>query len=357
MLVARKYVWLYGIMAILVGFVLLAGCGGGGGGQQEGGEEQQTVSLRYAHPNAADDIPGRFANEFALEVDERTDGRVQINVFPASQLGGVQEMLEGTQAGSIDMGHNNYSAVAQLDFPDIQVFDVPYLYRDPQHMLAATDPETSPVVEELNQELVSQTNVRTIGAFFHGTRQLTCSCEVNAPEDLRGKKIRAIPLPVWISTVEGMKAIATPVDFSELPTALQTGVVDGQENPISTIYASGLYDTQSHLMMTSHMISPLTVFINEDSWNKLSDEDQQVMQEVQQEISQKTVEWNEEEVKRIVPLLEEEGMTVIDEGSGLDLEAFRTAVTERFEQEFSQWYGQEKNYIERLKAVEAGSEQ
>lgn len=353
MFIARKHVWVCTIMTILISAVLV-GCGGGGqqggaGDQQESSDEGQQVTLRYAHPNAPDDVPGRFADGLAKQVLERTEGRVQIEVYPSSQLGGVSEMLEGAQAGSIDMGHNNFSAVAQLDMPDLGVFDVPYLYRDPEHLLAASDPQTSPVLQELNQDLQEQANMQILGSFYHGTRQLTCSCEVNTPEDLRGKKVRAIPLPAWITMVEGMGAIPTPVDFAELPTSLQTKVVDGQENPISTIYTSALYDTQSHLMMTNHMISALTVFINEESWQKISKEDQQVMQDVIAEVSQKTIKWNEEEVDRIVPLLEEEGMTVIDEDSGLDLEAFRTAVAEQFEEDFPQW----QDYIERIKEVEA----
>ncbi len=309
--------------------------------------QAQEVTLRYAHPNGPETIPGRFATTFADLVSEKTEGRVQVNVFPASQLGGVREMIEGTSLGTISMGHNDYAAVAQL-MEDLAVFNVPYLYRDIEHAMTAGTPEDSEVVRELNDRLVQEANVRLIGNFYYGYRHLTANAAIYTPDDLRGREIRAIPLPVWIAAIEGMGAIPTPVDFAELPTALATGIVDGQENPLTTIHGHGFYEMQDYLMLTGHMIAALAVYINEREWARISPEDQEAVIEAVQEASALTVEWGLEEEDELLEQLEAAGMTIIGPDEGLDLEAFQARVRDHVLNEFPEW----ADYIERIEAVE-----
>src|SRR5690606_15937467 len=145
---------------------------------------------------------------------------------------------------------------------------------DVDHAIRATDPRTSPVMAELSEKLKSGFNTEVLGTFLYGIRELTTNFEVKAPADLEGRRIRAIPVPVWISMVEGMGAIPTPVDFAELTTALTTGTVEGQENPLSTILTAHMYTSQDYLILTDHMINMLAVFINSASLNKLSETEQ-----------------------------------------------------------------------------------
>lgn len=304
------------------------------------------TTLRYAHPNAPDSIPGQFATLFAELVDERTEGAVRIDVYPASQLGTAREMFEGTQFGLIDFGHNDFAILGQA-IPEFAVFNLPYLYDDIDHAVRATNPAESPALNELNEQLSAQFDIEVFGSFLYGIRELTANFPVAGPSDLQGRRIRAIPTPVWIAMVEGMGAIPTPVDFSELTTALATGTVDGQENPLTTILTSNMYETQSHLMLTDHMINMLAVFANTDSMAGLSDEEREAVISSIEDASAEILELSIAEHEELISELEDLGMTVIDADSGLEVEAFRTQVSEHAREVFAEW----GDYIEAIQSL------
>ena len=296
----------------------------------------QTV-FRYAHPNAPASIPGQYATLFAELVADKTGGTVRIEVFPSSQLGGAREMIEGAQFGIIQMGHNDFAALAQLE-PDLAVFNLPYLFNDPDHALLATDPERSEVAAELSARLQASSDVRVLGSFFYGIRELTtANTPVYSPADLRGLRIRAIPVPIWIAMVEGMGAIPTPVDFAELPTALATGVVSGQENPPTTIYANALYEQQNYLMLTDHMLATLAVYVNETAFQRLTEDERTAITAAAREAAESIRDRSIAEHDEILARLADAGVTIIGPDDGLDVEAFREAVVRHVRAQFPEW--------------------
>jgi tripartite ATP-independent transporter DctP family solute receptor len=301
--------------------------------------------LRYAHSNAVSDIPGRYADALARLTAEKTGGAVRIQVYPSSQLGGVREMIEGAQLGTVDMGHYSFAALSTF-VPEIAVFNFPYLYEDVDHALAATDPSRSEVAQAINERLVERSSLRMIGSYFFGIRRLTTAgFPVFRPEDLRGKRIRAIPLPVWISMVEGMGAIPTPVDFSELPAALATGVVDGQENPVNTIYSARIHETQDYLMLTDHMIDVNLVYINQRTFESLPPQHREALLAAHREAAAEVRATAERMQEDLVAKLRAEGLQVIAPEDGLDLQAFRAAVTSHVAGAFPEW----EPYIEQIR--------
>ena len=219
------------------------------------------VKLRYAHVGVANAPQTLYADEVAKLVKERTNGRIEITVFPNSQLGGVGELVDGVKSGAISMGHHDFASLGKI-VSATAVFNTPFVYRDPEHSLNATDARTSPALREINQQLVEKGNMRIIGSFFQGTRELTSKEKVLSPKDMQGKKYRGVPIKLWSSMLTGMGAVATPVEVSDLATALATGLVVGQENPLPNIYTLKLYEVQKNVMMTNHMQSVLSVFIN-----------------------------------------------------------------------------------------------
>ena len=233
----------------------------------------QDVSLRYAHVGTEGDIQYRYTQEAADLIRDRSDGRIEITIFPASQLGGVAEMVDGVRSGAISMGHHDFASLARI-VPDVAVFNAPFVYRDGEHAVAATDPAESPAVREINEQLVAEGGVRVIGRIYRGARHISSNFPVQSPSDLEGQPFRAVPLELWVSMVTGFGAIPTPIEVSELPTALMTGVVVGQENPLTMINANRLYEVQSNISLTGHMQSILAVFINEAAWQEISAEDQ-----------------------------------------------------------------------------------
>jgi tripartite ATP-independent transporter DctP family solute receptor len=327
-------------IALLVPAIVFAG------GSKEAPKEAKPISLKYAHVGVATEIQTRYADEVAEAVKQRTNGRLVIQVFPNSQLGGVSEMVDGVKAGSIDMGHHDFASLGKF-LTDISVFNAPYIYRDAEHAIKATNPKTSPILQEINEKLIAAAGIRVIGSLYRGARQLSANFPVYSPADLKGKKIRGVPLQLWMTMIQGMGAIPTPVEIAELHTALMTGVVAGQENPLQNIYAQKFYEVQTHIMMTNHMHSVLCTFINEKSWQRIPEAERAIFEQVLQDKAMESLKWTAEADKDIRAKLEEKGMKFIDESNGLKVEEFRSAVLAKVYQDFPQW----KAYIEKIQLI------
>lgn len=292
--------------------------------------------LRYAHVGAEGDIQTRYAAEAAREIQDATGGEVTVQVFPASQLGGVSEMVDGIRMGSIQMGHHDFASLAQI-VPEVSVFNAPFIYRDGAHALAATDPETSPALQEINARLVEEGGVRIIGRIYRGARHISSNFEIKSPDDMAGKPFRAVPLDLWVSMVKGFGATPTPVEVAELPTALMTGLVVGQENPLTMITSNKLYEVQSHVAMTGHMQSVLAVFVNESVWQELSEENRAKITEVLDRKADESLVWAQESEGALVDELTKAGMTFTTAETGLDIDAFREKVLAQINTDFPQY--------------------
>lgn len=291
------------------------------------------AELRYAHVGAEGDIQTRYAAEAAEAIAKATNGEVTLKVFPASQLGGVSEMVDGVKMGSISMGHHDFASLARI-VPEVAVFNAPFIYRDGAHALAATDPASSAALQAVNEKLIEKGGMRIIGRIYRGDRHISSNFPVKSPEDLQGKPFRAVPLELWVSMVKGFGAIPTPVEVAELPTALMTGVVVGQENPLTMIASNNLNEVQSHLAMTGHMRAVLAVFVNEEVWQGLGEEQRAAITKVLDEKAVESLQWAIEGEAQLVEELKKRGMTIITEADGLDLEAFRTKVNAQVSQDF-----------------------
>ncbi len=305
------------------------------------------TKLRYAHVGSEGDIQYWYAEEAGKRIPEATKNQVAVTVFPNSQLGGVQETIDGVRSGAISMAHHEFASLAKL-VPDIAVFNAPFIYRDGAHALKATDPRTSEVLQELNQKLVTGGNMRIIGRLFRGARQMTAKMAVYSPDDLKGKPFRGVPIQLWTTMIKGFGAIPTPVEVAELPTALMTGMVIGQENPLTMINANKLYEVQSHVMLTGHMQNVLPVFINENTWKSLSKETQDAIVGALDKLAYETLEQAQKAEKDLVAGLQGKGMTFITEKEGLKLDVFRKAVMAEVDKDFPSW----KAYIERIAAIQ-----
>ncbi|MDF0601258.1 TRAP transporter substrate-binding protein [Psychromarinibacter sp. C21-152] len=307
----------------------------------------QDITLRYGHMNAPNSIAGMQADWLAEAIAERTDGAIEVQVFPSSQLGKLQELAEGVSTGTIALSHNTAGAIGSLH-PPFAAFDTPYLYRDVDHLMKVVDTD-SPVMQQLNEELIEAAGVRVLYAFYFGARNLTADRAIKTPADLEGVKIRSIPFPIYTAAVEGLGAVPVPIDWSEVPTALATGVVSGQENPVNVAVAHKLYEVQSHMMETRHIVAAEVVLINEDTWQGLSDEHKAALQAAAEEVRQKATEYVIASETEDKAKLEELGMTIIGPEDGLDVEAFRASVEERIDAEFGDQYG---DFYEQVEAVE-----
>jgi tripartite ATP-independent transporter DctP family solute receptor len=307
---------------------------------------QAQIKLRYAHVGVANAPQTLYADEVAKLVKERTAGRVEIQVFANSQLGGVGEMVDGVKSGAIAMGHHDFASLGKI-LPNTAVFNTPFAYRDAEHAMRATDARTSPALQEINKQLVSAGGMRIVGHLFQGTRHLTSKEKVLSPKDMAGKKYRGVPVKLWSTMLTGMGAVATPVEVSELATALATGLVVGQENPLPNIYNLKLYEVQKFVMLTGHMQSVLSVFVNEKIWQGIPAADRKIMEDTMMEVGAKTLTWDRETAAKYRADLEAKGMTFVEAKDGLDVAAFRSAVLAQVNKDFPEW----KSLIEQIQAV------
>ena len=307
---------------------------------------QAQVKLRYAHVGVANAPQTLYADEVAKLVKERTNGRVEITVFANSQLGGVGEMVDGVKSGAISMGHHDFASLGKI-LPTTAVFNTPFVYRDAEHSLRATDARNSPALREINQQLVDKGSMRIVGSFFQGTRQLTSKEKVLTLKDMQGKKYRGVPVKLWTSMLTGMGAVATPVEVSELATALATGLVVGQENPLPNIFNLKLYEVQKYVMLTNHMQSVLAVFVNERAWQGIPAADRKILEDTLAEVGKKTLDWDRDSAAKYRKDLEAKGMIFVDEKDGLDIEGFRKSVLTQVTKDFPDWTG----YIDQIRAV------
>ena len=304
------------------------------------------VKLQWAHVGTAGAPQTLYADEVAKLVKARTAGRVEIQVFPNSQLGNAGEMVDGVKSGAISMGHHEFASLAKL-VPTAAVFNTPFVYRDAEHSLRATNEKTSPALKTINQELVKKANIRVVGSFFAGTRHLTSNEKVLSSKDMQGKKYRGVPIKLWSSMLTGMGAVATPVEVSELATALATGLVVGQENPLCNLYSLKLYEVQKFVMMTGHMQSTLAVFANEKAWQAVPAADRKIMEDTMAEVGKATLDWDRNTTDKCRADLQAKGMTFVEKKDGLDVDGFRKSVLVQVGKDFPEW----PPYIEQIRAV------
>jgi tripartite ATP-independent transporter DctP family solute receptor len=297
----------------------------------------QTVELRYGHMNPPTSAAGIQANMLAETIAKNTNGQIKVTVYPSSQLGKLQELAEAVSTGSIALSHNTAGGIGSLYEP-FAALDTPYLYRDFDHLMKVMD-VNSPVMSKLNEGLVKAAGVRVLYAYYFGTRHLTAKKAILQPSDLAGQKIRAIPFPIYMSAVRGLGAVPIPVDWSEVPTALATGVVAGQENPVNVVLSSKLYESQSHLMQTGHIMNAQVIVINDKTWQKLTPAQREAIGKAAEEVRQKASEMVRKQEAEETEKLKGLKMNVIGTAEGLQLDAFKASVNKIVQAEFGAKFG------------------
>ncbi len=301
-------------------------------------QAQKVIELRYGHMNPPTSAAGMQAAWLAESIAKHSNGQIKVTVYPSSQLGKLQELAEAVSTGTIALSHNTAAGIGSLYDP-FAALDTPYLYRDVDHLMKTVD-VGSPVMKKLNDGLVKAAGVRVLYGYYFGTRQLTARKAVHQPADLQGVKIRAIPFPVYTATVQGLGAVPVPVDWSEVPTALATGVVSGQENPVNVVLSSKLYEAQSHLMLTDHIMNAQLIVINERTWSRLSPDLQAAVSKAADEVRKRATETVRKSEDDELAKLKELKMTVIGPADGLKLDAFKTSVQKSVNEKFGAKYGE-----------------
>ena len=300
------------------------------------GTVRASVLLKFAHNNNPGHPIHEAAVRFAEVVNRRSNGEVQVAIFPSSQLGRMNETWTGVKLGAIEIGGGTPLGTLADLVPELSLYDAPYMFRSLDHFRKVAE---GPIGQGLGRKLVEKAGVRILYLQYFGLRHLTTtSTPVLKPDDVRGLKIRSVPTPILMATLEGLGARPTPMDFAEVYQSLRSGIVDGQDNAVASIHTSRYYEVQKYLMLTGHVHAFAAAVINERVYQSLSPAGRAA---VDQACVEAPAHGNAVAIRQEVELMGELrklGMTVIGPEQGLDLAAFRARVRDHVYPKFeAQW--------------------
>ena len=272
-----------------------------------GGAAAQEVSLNVGHVldlKHPVHLAGLKASEDAAK---RSNGRIKLNIFPASQLGSDREMLTNTQSGTI-AGMIEATTKLVTFVPQYGVLDLPYLATSREQAFKVLD--SAVVAEELNKR-ADAAGFHIVGYWEVTLRNIyTRTKVINSANDLKGMKMRVIPSPSFVTLFRALGTNPTPMPFGELYTALQQGVVDGAENDIVTYQGVKHFEVAKNLAITNHMMLINAFFLNTGVWNRMPKDLQKILQDVSAEGRKNVNEARDEREKSVLAELKSAGVNI-----------------------------------------------
>lgn len=301
------------LLCIALVVLLLAGCSSpqeSSGGTQEPSEEIQEETQKetqetkevYKIDFAIHTSSGTNENEtlkkFKELVEERSEGRIIVNLFPDAVLGTELENLEQVKINEVQMSIFGDNLTGQLA-PEFDPIIVPFIYKNIDDVFAVWDGEIGDLIKEAVE---TRGNQYVVALQARGARNLTANKPINSPSDLKGLKIRVPEIKSWLTVWESLGAIPTPIAWSETYSALQTNVADGQENPISNISVNKIYEVNNYVMMTEHLYNVFHWTINKDFYNSLPPD----LQDIIMDTAAETTKWGDSQLYDAENALKEE---------------------------------------------------
>ncbi|ATI44003.1 transporter (plasmid) [Pacificitalea manganoxidans] len=260
----------------------------------------QADEIRYATWAQPGEAPYAGAEKFKEVVEANSDHTVTI--FPGDQLGKPKEVYSQMALGSTQI-----LASGDPGLKEIEYLALPYLMSDIAKYKEVLDTDFG---QEWNQRLVDEHMVRLLGFMPRSPRQISANKVINTIDDLKGLKLRAPERDYYVKSLSALGANPTPMAFAEVYTALQTGIVDGQENPIETIYAQKFHEVQDGVAMVDYIVKPAYVTISESFWQGLSEDDRALMTRANDESTKVIEAALPQEQETILAEMEAAGVTV-----------------------------------------------
>lgn len=288
---------------------MLVGCG-------DGQPADGVLRLKMGHVYELKNPTHAFGAAYLNERLQQADVGLQLNVYPAAQLGSEAELLEQLVAGELDLAIAGPSFLAMWH-PPVGVFDAAYVFRDLEHMLEIADGDVmAPHWEEFRRRF----GVRILGTWAYGVRHITGNVPIRHPDDLKGFRLRLPDAAVWQASGKALGASPMPIAFSEVYMALQQGIADGQENPVPVIQAKGFQEVQTCLSLTGHINSSIQVLINDRSWQRLSADQQQALQQIVRDLGRDVLQGIRQQEAELLTQWKQDGtMQIIED---VDVPAF-----------------------------------
>ena len=225
--------------------------------------------LKYGELNPDSHPMTVVAREFARLVKEKSGGQIVVDVYSSSQLGDERTQLQGVQMGAVDMFRANAVSLGDFGAKKSNLFSLPYLFRDREHLWKVLN---GPIGKEIKDDVLSsKTGMVAVAYMEEGQRNFFFrNSPVSSLAQMKGKKIRVPQTQILIDTVKAFGASPTPISYSELYSALQTGIVDGAENPPTGYLANNFFEVAKYYVVDGHTYSPSIMVLSEATWNKMT---------------------------------------------------------------------------------------
>ena len=290
----------------------------------------QGRKVRFGHQQPADSPIHRGLIKAVEVAAAKTNGRVQIELFPSSQLGSARELMTQVIDANLDFIIDGPGALATLQRP-LSIFEAPFLARDFDHLRKMLQTEWA---KNQFAQLTLNRNMTNIGVWYYGVRHFTTKPRaLNTAADVKGLKIRVPEAPLFLDMIRALNAAPTPMTLSEVYLALQTGVVDGQENPLPTINNNKFYEVQKYLNLTAHIIVPQLIMVNAKYWATLSEADKAGVIEAFAEGGKVNDALTREAESRLLGEFKAKGMEIVQP----DLASVRQAMTSVYPKYENDW--------------------
>lgn len=310
-----------GLLAAAGLTLALAACGDEATGSE--GASGETYELKFGMVAGNQQNEFKAAEKLAEYVNEESDGKLTIKIYPSSQLGDDRAMLEQTREGSLDITLAETGRFG-IWVPRASLMGLPYIVDGYEQIgMVMNDTEYG---KGLKEELENDYNWLLLGNAYNGTRQTTANRAIESIEDMEGLKLRVPEAQTLLDYAEYTGASPTPMAFTEVYLALQTNSVDGQENPLSTIDAQKFYEVQDYLALTNHVVNDVNYVVSKQTFDSLPEDLQEVLQAGIDEATAYHTSLFEEQEASLIDKFKEEGMTVTEP----DLAAFKAAVAEAY---------------------------
>lgn len=324
------------LILLIIAIVLMnfGGCGGKSGASNTDSESAtvEPITIQLAHVEPEDRSLHQGAVLFKEYVEEKSEGRLDVNILPNGQFGGDRQSAEATALGTIQMTAAVTSVLTSYS-NDFMILDLPFMFNSREAFYSALDGDLGDALNSVLPEY----GLIGLGYNDNGLRQISNNVRpINTPDDLKGIKMRVMESPVYIRMFELLGANPTPMSFTEVYTALQQGTVDAQENGASLIYASKFQEVQKYLSLTNHVYSANAILVNKDFYEGLPEDLQKIIAEGVREglvNGQREIEGSSD--AGFVQKLKDAGMEV-NEVTPENLIKFREAVSPMYDEYKSQ---------------------
>lgn len=294
----------------LISLILMTSILLGIGGCANSGAKEEVQ--RYAWPlgtaSPEDTVTQIYAEKFAQEVNRLSNGKMKIQVYANSVLGGDRELLESCKDGDIPFVVQN--TAPQVTFmPEISVFDMPSVFSSIQDAREAVDNKE---FYSLIQKVYEKSGYKLLGYADQGFRVMSTNKKVESLKDFKGQKIRTMENSNHITFWKALGANPTPMTFSEVYIGLQQGTIDAQENPYEVIVSSKIYEQQKYVIQTNHLPHFISLIVSDDFYNKLSKEKQRIIDEAAETAKQYAREAADKRIAEKIGEIKASGTEIID---------------------------------------------